>query len=141
MVDIRTFSPGDLWKIKLQPTQAKAIGFLTEDYALALAAAGPAITATVDGEPVACCGIARAQFNTGVLWGFVGESAGRNMLRLHRAASRFIGALPMTRIESTVEQGFAPGCRWLELLGFESEGLMRKYGPDGSNHLRYARVS
>jgi hypothetical protein len=44
------------------------------------------------------------------------------------------------RIEATVDVGFTEGERWMTLLGFEYEGLMRAYRPDGQDMLMFARV-
>ena len=44
------------------------------------------------------------------------------------------------RIQTTVRADFETGILWLDRLGFKDEGLMEKYGPDGSDYIRYARV-
>lgn len=81
----------------------------------------------------------------GLVWAAVAKDAGRHMLWLHRATARYLEAVQAThrlrRLEATVEKGFAVGCRWVELLGFEFEGEMRAFGANGETHLRYARVS
>jgi hypothetical protein len=87
------------------------------------------------------CGIAMTGYTGAVLWGFVGTDCGKRMLQVHRAVKRFVDAVQVRRIEATVLAGFKPGCRWMDLLGFEREGLMRCYGPDGADYYRYAKVS
>jgi len=44
------------------------------------------------------------------------------------------------RIQTNVKADFKLGHRFAEWLGFEKEGLMKYYGPDGSNYIRYARI-
>lgn len=44
------------------------------------------------------------------------------------------------RVETTVLDGFDAGARWAKRCGFEREGLMPGYGPDGSDHWMYGRV-
>ena len=44
------------------------------------------------------------------------------------------------RIQATAEVGEEHHCRLLRVLGFEKEGLMRKFGPDKEDHFRYAKV-
>ncbi len=44
------------------------------------------------------------------------------------------------RLQMSVEEGFEMGLRWAKLLGFEVEGLMKKYGPDQKNHLLMGRA-
>lgn len=135
------FEPKHLWQIRLQPSQVIALSYITPEYALALSTGGPAVSAEHNGEIIACCGVAYTAFKGGMLWGFVSKDAGRHMVRLHKCLRRFLGLIKARRLDATVEAGFAPGCRWLALLGFECEGLMRAFGPDGSDHLRFARVT
>lgn len=46
-----------------------------------------------------------------------------------------------TRVQFTVREGYAPAQRWAESLGFELEGTLVKYGPDGADHYMYARIA
>jgi RimJ/RimL family protein N-acetyltransferase len=52
----------------------------------------------------------------------------------------FLDNAPYRRIEATVDVGFKQGHRWIKMLGFELEGYMRAYRPDGADMLLYARV-
>jgi len=139
-VKIIPFHPSHLWQIRLQSAQVIALGEITPAYAEVLAASGPALTAVEGGLVLGSCGIASTQYTGGILWGFVGADCGPRMLKVHRAVARFIECSRQRRIEATVIAGFEPGCRWMKLLGFEFEGVMRKYGSDGSDYLRYAKV-
>ena len=44
------------------------------------------------------------------------------------------------RIQCVVHNKWKSSQKFVELLGFKNEGLMRKYGPDGFDYLRYAIV-
>ena len=44
------------------------------------------------------------------------------------------------RVQITIEFANAGFVRWSKLLGFEMEGLMRKYGQDGQDHFLMARI-
>ena len=44
------------------------------------------------------------------------------------------------RIQASIAVTDAKAKRFAEWLGFQNEGIMRKYGPDGSDYFRYARV-
>jgi len=134
------FEPGHIWQVRLQSVQVVALGEVTPQYAQLLAASGPAVSAIEDGILLGCCGVAATPYTGGILWGFVGTDCGPRMLKVHRGVSRFIDSVRHRRIEATVLAGFEPGCRWMKLLGFEFEGVMRKYGSDGSDYLRYAKV-
>jgi hypothetical protein len=44
------------------------------------------------------------------------------------------------RVQATTHADFKRGHRWLTWLGFELEGVLRKFGPDGSDHNIYSRI-
>ena len=44
------------------------------------------------------------------------------------------------RIQAAVRADWPEAQRFAEFLGLENEGLMRKYGPDGSDYFRFAKV-
>jgi len=46
----------------------------------------------------------------------------------------------LKRIQASVHTNDQQAIRYVEWLGFENEGLMKKYGPDGSDYYRFARV-
>jgi hypothetical protein len=46
----------------------------------------------------------------------------------------------ITRVQTAIRADFIKGKRFAEWLGLENEGLMKKYGYDGSDQYRYARV-
>ena len=47
----------------------------------------------------------------------------------------------LKRIQASVHTNDQQAIRYVEWLGFENEGLMKKYGPDGSDYYRFARVT
>lgn len=44
------------------------------------------------------------------------------------------------RIESSADVAYYHGRKWLELLGFELEGIARRYNPFARDHAMYARL-
>ena len=46
----------------------------------------------------------------------------------------------ITRVQSAIRKDFTEGQRFAEWLGLEREGLMRKWGFDGSDQYMYARI-
>ena len=44
------------------------------------------------------------------------------------------------RLQTCVKEEFTTGVRFAEWLGLEKEGLMRKYGLDGTNYWRMAKI-
>jgi RimJ/RimL family protein N-acetyltransferase len=47
----------------------------------------------------------------------------------------------LQRIQASVHTRDKQAIRYVEWLGFENEGLMKKFGPDGSDYYRFARVA
>ena len=62
------------------------------------------------------------------------------MLAITRAIWGFLRTTDMRRLETQVFIDWPPGPRWVELLGFEREGLMRRYTPDNRDAWLYAKV-
>lgn len=135
------FEPEHLDRLELQSAQL-GIQPIFDDprYALSLQKAGPAFSAEVDGEIIAALGIIPQWQNRAIAWGLIGKKARRHLLAVHRAVDRFLVMSEYRRIETSVATNFAEGHRWARMLGFEREGTMRAYTPDGFDCDLYARV-
>jgi RimJ/RimL family protein N-acetyltransferase len=46
----------------------------------------------------------------------------------------------ITRVQSAIRKDFKQGLRFAEWLGLEREGLMKKFGFDGTDQYMYARI-
>jgi len=57
-----------------------------------------------------------------------------------RAFRIYIDSVPFKRIQTSVLKSFIQGKKFVELFGFENEGLMKQYGPDQKDYYRYALV-
>jgi hypothetical protein len=67
----------------------------------------------------------------------------RHIKIIHRTAKNMINVAlsnGIWRIQTNVLDGFDKGIRWVERLGFHSEGKMKKYTPDGRDMIRFAIV-
>lgn len=139
-MNIIPFEVRHITEISLQPRQVRTISYSTLHYVAALKAAGPSASAEVDGQIIASAGIALIGFGIGALWVYAGEKLIPHAIGLDRALRRLIEIPQLRRLEATTEADWMEACRWLEHLGFVSEGILRKYGEDGSDHIRYART-
>lgn len=143
MMTARAFEPYhiDLLMAQgVQPAQARQVSHVPATYASVQKPPGIALTAMCGDHVVLCGGIIPARPTVGILWALLSADAGRHMLWLHRATLRVLDLQRWVRIEADVEEGFPAGCRWLELLGFKSEGQMPKYGLNGETHIRFVRT-
>ena len=101
-------------------------------------------TLDCEGSPIVCAGIVLQWPGVASCWGLFAESALAHPSALSRFARKGLEAagerFTLRRIETSAPCTHARAHRWLEHLGFESEGISRGYGIDGSDHVRYARV-
>lgn len=138
---IREWRVGDFQRIELQDAQAYLYGMDEMQADITpLADAGMAWTMENDGVVIGCAGIIPQWGNRAMVWAMISRHAGGRMTEIHRAVKRFLESSTYRRIEATVDLGFPEGVKWLKMLGFEYEGLMRSYRPDGADMMLFARV-
>lgn len=137
-MNVEPFQPSHLTRMRMQPHQALSV--TDAKYVELLAQSGESYTVSTGETVLICGGIAKGLWETGTLWAFVAADIGAHFTAVHRVALRLLTLAGLPRIEASSECTFEQGCRWLEMLGFEQEGRMRRYGPDGADHYRYARV-
>jgi len=68
------------------------------------------------------------------------ESKVRLVLAFRKKLKELIEEHGLWRVQATVSAKFEKGISLLRTLGFEYEGTMRKYAPDGSDMMIYAKV-
>lgn len=139
-MNVIPFAPEHFTQMQVQERQKWELSHIVRPYAEFLGKIGPAASAEHDGRIIACAGIAVQDFGMGTLWALVSQDAGRHMVRLDKCVRRLLEIPQLRRIEASTLADFEPGCRWLELLHFEREGVKRKYGPNGEDHMGYART-
>jgi hypothetical protein len=138
---VRPWTLGDTKLVNLQPAQQYLHDWeimsadLTE-----LSNAGLAWTAEHDGVVLGIAGLMPQWENRALAWALISKEAGPHFRKFHGAVFRFLQMSDFRRIEATVDVGFDAGERWLKLLGFEYEGRMTAYRPDGYDMLMYARI-
>lgn len=138
---VRPWVTGDTERLRMQPAQ-EYLGHIVDVRAdfTELSNHGLAWTAECDGEVIAFAGIEPQWQNRATSFALLSEAAGAHFPAIHKAVLRFLESVPYRRIEATVDVGFSAGHRWIRMLGFEVEGYMRAYRPDGADMLLYARV-
>ena len=105
---------------------------------------GNAYTLFINDKPIVAGGIF-------ILWQGVAEGwviANRNIYDVKFLAAKEIKKRTdvlceknkIHRLQTSVKAEFKTGVRFANWLGLETEGLMKKYGPDGSDYLRMAKI-
>jgi RimJ/RimL family protein N-acetyltransferase len=139
VITIVPFQPFHAELIDAQPMQRIGVG-LTREQVVELARDSDAYTMVDDERVIAYAGLLRQWDNRAIAWALLGASANRTMLRVHRAVAAYLARSAVRRIEAHVDVAFEAGHRWIELLGFQREGVMRQFTPDGRDAVLYARV-
>lgn len=101
---------------------------------------GLAWTAEHDGVVLAVAGVEPQWENRATAFALLSDDSGTHFPAIHSAVVEFLDNAPYRRIEATVDVGFKQGHRWIKMLGFELEGYMKAYRPDGADMLLYARI-
>lgn len=95
-------------------------------------------------EPSIIMGIEHKWDTNAEIWMVTGNFAGKHGAILSRGAKRLIdqigSRLDLLRLQAVVNVDHEKAVRWAEFLGFEREGLMSKYGPEGADYYMYSRT-
>jgi len=140
------FHPSHLSRLELDRAAEVEFTSLDNMKARAQEVADAKIAWTVfhDGNPALCFGINPYWPGMAEAWMIPSQYALDRGLRLTRGAKRFfdtIGAtLDLRRLQIVVCVDREKAVQWAEFLRFEREGLMRRYGPEGSDYYMYARI-
>jgi hypothetical protein len=141
MIRIRPMKAEHVAGFRLQAKQAALAGNLSDPaYVASLVASGNAYAALVDGRAVAFGGCLELWQDRAYAWMLIGEDAGPHFFTIVRAVAGYLQAAPWRRIEAAVASDFRQGHRLIKMLGFEFEGRMRAFSPDGLDHDLYARI-
>ena len=135
-MQIRRYKDGDIEKIDLQDEQKHEI----------ISAKYPeetSFTIEDNGEVLGCFAFLEVCEKRGVVCSFISRNAGRAMLKMVKQFRKMLDdgmeKTGMERIEMQVLADFNHGERFAKLLGFECEGVMRKYYK-GRDYKLFARV-
>lgn len=140
--EIRRFNLGDLEQIELSE-EAKGLDKIINKVE-ATYEAGPAYTVLMDGRIVCCGGVSVIWQGFGEAWTRVDVRAKehpRTVLKIHRMAlDRIIAAHRFHRVQALALASWRTSWRFLEILGFDREGVLSKMGPNGEDFYLYAKV-
>lgn len=145
-MDIVPFKTEHAQYILTQQLNAKELHLRAEHkkYALYLEQVGMSFTALINNKPIAAGGIYMLWDNVAEGWVMATNDVWQYSIIMARHFKKKTDVLIETskikRLQTTVKADFKLGHKFAEWLGFEKEGLMKYYGPDGSDYYRYARI-
>ena len=115
-----------------------------EGDALELEQNGLAYTCIINDEPIASAGMKVIWNGVAEGWVLATSKVWDHPLVIARAIKKNFARLAkennIKRVQTAVRADFKIGLKFASWLGLEEEGLMKKYGFDGSDHYRYARI-
>lgn len=104
---------------------------------------GASLTALYDDEVFCCGGVNVLWKGVGEAWTVNGPLTVKYPVTFHKLISRWLALFTkkydLQRLQAIVEAGNEMHVKWIESLGFEREGTLRKYH-DGRDYLMYARI-
>lgn len=105
---------------------------------------GLAVTVLVNTHPVAIFGCIMLWPGVAEMWSIISDDARRYPKQLTVVAKAFsdiaVQSLSLHRLQITVRYDDPRALRWAKYLGFEPEGLMMKYSPDGMDTYILSRI-
>ena len=136
MMDIRPMNPEDLDYILANPLEpgVSSIKDITID--------GPAFSAWNGSQLVGIGGVKQLWDGVGEAWVLFSKNISSCKFGIYRATKAILNRhYTYHRIQAVVRADFPLGWRMVERLGFKLEGLLEKYGPDGSDYYMYTKVN
>lgn len=143
--EVRSFHPDDLGRIVTQPFQnLEQMSLMQQDWVHYWGAGGLGFSGINCSKVLCSGGFFPAWSGRFTAWFLLDQSMTRyDLLWMVKRVRNFLeNSMPDTvrRIDATAREDFPQASRMLEMLGFEREGLMKSYGPDGSSHYLFARL-
>lgn len=115
-----------------------------EAVARELGNSGPAYTILIDRKIVFCGGVSLLGYGRGEVWLVFSTELYRHVKTVYRVMKMLLSIVVeqfrLTRLQTVVKCDIEAGTRFVEHFGFEREGLLRAYGPNGEDFYIYGRV-
>jgi hypothetical protein len=140
-VIVAPFHPAHLLEIRAQPAQPKDFALFSDpEYGEQLLAGDAFSVFDAAGQVQAVLGVAPLWENRGAAWAVLSGECGPVFVAMHKQAKAYFDRCRFARVEAYIDPNFPQAVRWIELLGFQREGLMRKFTPAGADNYLYSRV-
>lgn len=103
-----------------------------------------AFTGIVNYQPIFAAGMKMVWGRVAEGWVIATNEIWKNPLAAARAIKKDFARVAkehnIERVQTAIRKDFKQGQRFAEWLGLENEGLMKKFGFDGTDQYRYARI-
>ena len=103
-----------------------------------------AFTGLIDKKPIFAAGMKMIWGQVAEGWVIATQDVWNHPLSVAKAIKKDFARIAkennIARVQTSIRKDFEQGQRFAEWLGLENEGLMRKFGFDGTDQYRYARI-
>ena len=103
-----------------------------------------AFTGLVNNKPIFAAGMKMIWGQVAEGWVIATQDVWNHPLSVAKAIKKDFARVAkennIVRVQTAIRKDFKQGQRFAEWLGLENEGLMRKFGFDGTDQYRYARI-
>ena len=103
-----------------------------------------AFTGLVNNKPIFAAGMKMIWGQVAEGWVIASNDMWKHPLGVAKAIKKDFARVAkehnIKRVQTAIRKDFTQGQRFAEWLGLENEGLMRKFGFDGSDQYMYARI-
>jgi len=144
-LDIKPFKAEHAMQLELRPEESEAKDNLDlyKQFADMHYSNGPACSLYYQGKLLFCCGVVLMYPGVGLAWIACDKAIkgfGRECLHYGRMIlDEIIEQYKLHRVQAEIKSSVDYFHKFILRLGFEEEGTMRKYGPDGSDYILYSR--
>ena len=94
--------------------------------------------------PIACGGLTLQVRNMAEAWLLMSTSARKHIIQIYRAVKVGLTAMiyeqKLVRVQATVDASWKEAQAFVESLGFECEGRLRRFGPNQEDYYVYSRI-
>jgi hypothetical protein len=105
--------------------------------------AGPCVSIVADGEVMACGGIGLAWPGVAEAWMTLSPEGAQKphvLLEIRKQVREWIETYHLWRLQASAMCAWPKAARFLEWLGMQKEGVLRRMAPDGADMVLYAWV-
>lgn len=139
MIDLIPARPWMADDIELHDQQAISRASLSRSSIAMAVEGGMALAAVHQGKIIGMAGIYDRWEGCGLAWALFSSSLEQHRFGVFKLLKRALDTTPLSRVEAYVVEDHAAGHNLLLHLGFEKEGVMRKFWQD-RDHALYAKV-
>lgn len=145
MIKVREFDFEDVLTIELKPEDKTRLIYSSPTEWIEIAKRGIAYTLLYDNGILCCGGVLLYRKGFGEAWILCSRQVDEHPIITIRAVKRIMEGIirkyNMYRLQATVRCDWQQAQGFIEFLGFQKEGRLRKYGPDESDYYMYSRIT